>query len=219
VEKSEELSMSLETDVSRAGDDSLVACHDCDLLYSLVPLSDGASAKCLRCGAALYREKSNSLDRTLAFTITGLVLFVFANAYPLMTFKLEGRSQANRLISGVFDLFAQGMWELASLVFLTSILAPLFYLLGLLYVLLPLRLDRQPWMLAWVFRVVQKLRSWAMLEVYTLGILVAFVKLADFGTVEPGIALYSFFLLIFALYAADLSLDPRAVWSRVEAKG
>jgi paraquat-inducible protein A len=210
--------MSLETDATRAGSDSLIACHDCDLLHDIVPLSDGASAKCVRCGAVLYREKGNGLDRTLAFTVTGLVLFAFANAYPLMTFELEGRSQANRLISGVYDLFAQGMWELASLVLLTSILAPLIYLLGMLYVLLPLRLDRRPWVLASVFRVVQKLRSWAMLEVYTLGILVAFVKLADFGTVEPGIALYSFFLLIFALYAADLSLDPRAVWSRVGAK-
>jgi paraquat-inducible protein A len=73
-------------------------------------------------------------------------------------------------------------------------------------------------MVASVFRFVQRLRSWAMLEVYALGILVAFVKLADFGTVEPGIALYAFFLLIFALYAADISLDPRAVWSRVEAE-
>jgi paraquat-inducible protein A len=210
--------MSLETDVNRASSEPLIACHDCDLLYGMVPLSDGASAKCLRCGAVLYREKSNSLDRTFAFTVTGLVLFAFANAYPLMTFELEGRSQANRLISGVFDLFSQGMWELASLVFLTSILAPAIYLLGMLYVLLPLRLDRQPWMVASVFRFVQRLRSWAMLEVYALGILVAFVKLADFGTVEPGIALYAFFLLIFALYAADISLDPRAVWSRVEAE-
>ena len=210
--------MSLETDATRAGSDSLIACHDCDLLHDIVPLSDAASAKCVRCGAVLYHEKSNGLDRTLAYTVTGLVLFVFANAYPLMTFRLEGRSQENRLISGVYDLYAQGMWELASLVLLTSILAPLIYLLGMLYVLLPLRLDRRPWMLAPVFRVVQKLRSWAMLEVYTLGILVAFVKLADFGTVEPGIALYSFFLLIFALYASDLSLDPRAVWSRVGAK-
>ena len=211
--------MSLESDVTHTSSESLIACHDCDLLYSMVPLSHGASANCLRCGAVLYREKGNGLDRTLAFTVTGLVLFVFANVYPLMTFELEGRSQANRLISGVFDLYSQGMWELASLVFLTSILAPAVYLLGMLYVLLPLRLDRQPWMLASVFRAVQGLRSWAMLEVYTLGILVAFVKLADFGTVEPGIALYAFFLLIFALYAADLSLDPRDVWRRVEAKG
>jgi len=209
--------MSLETDVTHASGDSLIACHECDLLHDIVALPDGASAKCLRCGTVLYQEKSNGIDRTLAYTVAGLVLFAFANAYPLMTFELEGRSQANRLISGVVGLFAQGMWELASLVLLTSILAPLVFLLGMLYVLLPLRLNRQPWMLASVFRFMQKLRSWAMLEVYTLGILVAFVKLSDFGSVEPGIALYSFFLLIFALFAADLSLDPRDVWSRVEA--
>lgn len=204
------------THVGAAPGDALVACHDCDLLVRVVALRAGASAKCTRCGAVLYREKADGIDRTLAFTLAGLVLFVIANAYPLMTFELEGRSQSNHLASGVIDLFAQGMWELAALVFLTSILAPLIYLGGMLYVLLPLRLGRRPRGLTAVFKFVQRLRAWAMLEVYTLGILVAFVKLADFGAVEPGIALYAFFLLIFALFAADLSLDPRCVWRRVE---
>jgi len=203
--------------VSPPIDEAWIACHDCDLLVRVVPLSAGAKAKCARCGALLYRENADGIDRTLAFTVAGLALFVLANAYPLLTFELEGRSQANRLISGVIDLFGQGMWELASLVFLTSILAPLIYLGGMLYVLLPLRLGRRPLGLAAVFRFVQKLRSWAMLEVYALGIFVAFVKLSDFGAVEPGIALYAFFLLIFVLFAADLALDPRSVWRRLGA--
>ncbi len=179
----------------------------------------GAAAHCPRCGAVLYRNKADGMDRTLAFTVAGMILFVLANAFPLMTFQLQGRSDSNRLISGVLDLFAQGMWELASLVFLTSILAPLVYLCGMLYVLGPLRFGWRLPGLAGVFRFVRKLRSWAMLEVYTLGIFVAFVKLSDFGGVEAGIALYAFFLLIFALYAADLSLDPRDVWRRVEEAG
>ncbi|MDJ0609814.1 MAG: paraquat-inducible protein A [Kiloniellales bacterium] len=204
----------LERDHGRDG--RFVACRDCDLLVQEVSLRPGAAAKCPRCGAVLYRNKPDGMDRTLAFTVAGLILFVVANAFPLMAFQLQGRSDSNRLITGVLDLFAQGMWELASLVFLTSILAPLVYLCGMLYVLGPLRLGRRPPGLAVVFKFVRKLRSWAMLEVYTLGIFVAFVKLADFGAVEAGVALYAFFLLIFALYAADLSLDPRDVWRRVE---
>ena len=204
----------LERDSGRDG--RFVACPDCDLLVQEVPLRPGAAAKCPRCGAVLYRSKPGGMDHALAFTVAGLILFLLANAFPLMTFELEGRSDSNQLISGVIDLFSQGMWELATLVFLTSILAPLVYLCGMLYVLGPLRVGRRPPGLAAVFKFVCRLRSWAMLEVYTLGIFVAFVKLSDFGAVEAGIALYAFFLLIFALYAADFSLDSRDVWRRVE---
>ena len=63
--------------------DSLIACHECDLLQQRPPLPMGATARCARCGAVLYRRKRNSLDRVLALTIAGLILFIVANAYPL----------------------------------------------------------------------------------------------------------------------------------------
>ena len=113
-------------------------------------------------------------------------------------------------------LYDQGMWELAALVFLASILAPFLQIAGLLYLLVPLKLGVRPWKLGPVYRLVGKIAFWAMLEVYMLGIFVALVKLADFGTVVPDVALYAFFCLMLALAAASYSLDPRTIWQRVE---
>ena len=204
--------------MSASHEDALVACHGCDRLHRLEALARGQAARCLRCGTVLFRGKSRGLDRTLAFTLTALVLFVLANAYPLLTFELEGRSQQAHLITGVIGLYDQGMWELAALVFLASILAPFLQIAGLLYLLVPLKLGCRPWKLGPVYRLVGKIAFWAMLEVYLLGIFVALVKLADFGTVVPDVALYAFFGLIFVLAAASFSLDPRAIWQRVELR-
>jgi len=101
-------------------------------------------------------------------------------------------------------------------VFGVSILAPLLKVLGLLYVLLPLRFHRRLPHSTRVFRMVETLRPWAMTEVYMLGILVAVVKLADLASIEPGLALYSFTALILFMAAADAALEPHEIWERLE---
>ena len=198
--------------------ENLIACHECDLLYQRQPLPPGGTASCIRCGAKLYSRKRNSLDRVLAWTIAGLVLFCVANAYPLLTFRLEAQVQETTLISGVIALYDQGMWIVAAVVFFTSILVPLLQLTGMLYVILPLKFNRRPWALPFFFRVIRGFKPWGMMEVFMVGILVSFVKLAKMATLIPGTALYAFLVLIFVLAASAASLDPHIVWTRSEKR-
>ena len=107
---------------------SLIACHECDLLHRVQPLPDGSAARCVRCGAVLYRQKKDSLERTLALTIAGIILFIVANTYPFLAMKSEGLVQETTLITGVKELHAQGMEALALLVLLTTILVPFAHL-------------------------------------------------------------------------------------------
>ena len=196
--------------------DSLIACHECDLLQQSPPLPMGAIARCARCGAVLYRRKRNSLDRVLALTTAGLILFAVANLYPFLTFRLEAQIQETTLITGIIELYNQGMWIVAGVVLLTSIVMPLLELTGMLYVLLPLKFNRRPWNLALSFRMVRRFEPWGMMEVFMVGILVAFVKLSKMASIIPGIALYAFMVLIFVLAASAASLDPHIVWDRME---
>ncbi len=198
--------------------DTLVACHDCDMLYRKRPLREGEKARCGRCGALLYTRKPNSIERSLTLALAALILFVLANAYPLLNFQFQGRVQQSSVLSGVRELYAQGMWALAVVVFVASILAPLLKILALLYVLLPLHFGRPPWRMAPVFRWIETLHPWAMTEVYLLGVLVAFVKLSDIATIVPGVALYSFAALIVAMAATDAALEPEAIWERLETR-
>jgi paraquat-inducible protein A len=198
-----------------AGVSSLIACHECGLLHQERPLPDGASAKCTRCGALLYKARRNSLDRTLMLSLAALICFVLANVFPFMTFKMEGREQLSTLFTGVRELYAADLWPLAVVVFCGSILLPLVKLLSMLAVLLPLKLGWRPRYLPQIFRLVEILQPWAMMEVYLLGVFVAYVKLIELATLELGIAVYAFVALILLLAAADANLDSRVVWERL----
>jgi paraquat-inducible protein A len=192
----------------------LIACHECDLLQHIPHQRQGGKAYCRRCKAVLHRSVRDSLDRTLALTFAGLVLFIVANSFPFLAFKMQGQVTQTTLATGVIDLYRQGIWELALLVLLTSILVPLLQLLLLIYVLLPIKFNRTPWKLAKVFRFQQSLGPWGMMEVFMLGILVAVVKLGDMAQIVPGLALWSFAILIFVLAGAAAMLDPEIVWER-----
>jgi paraquat-inducible protein A len=194
----------------------LAACHDCDLLFPAPHLRKGEKASCPRCGAKLFERKGNSIDQALALALTSLVLFILANFNTLLTMKVAGRSQSGAIISGVQELYRQGYWEIAILVFVVSILAPLLKILSIFYVLAPLKLGfRLPYG-TFVFRIFETLHPWAMTEVYMLGILVALVKLADLASIETGIALWSVAALIVTMAATDSALENHEIWEKLE---
>ena len=195
---------------------SLTACHDCDLLFPMPHLQRGEKALCPRCGALVLERKSYSLDYPLAMALTSLVLFIIANVNTLMKMNVGGRSESETIISGVNELYAQGYWEIAALVFIVSILAPLLKILCVFYVLMPLKFNIRLRYAKQAFRFYEILHPWAMTEVYMLGILVAIVKLADLATINTGIALYAFAALIPFMAATDSTLDDHEIWERLE---
>ena len=190
-------------------------CQECGLLQQVPPLPSGASARCARCGCTLRRHRPNSLDRTLALTLAGTVLFVIANSFPFLSFQLQGQWTESTLMTGVKGLYGEGFWELAVVVLFTTVLAPGLQLILLLSVLLPLRWNRLPKHFATLFRWVHRLTPWGMMDVFLLGILVSVVKLSDMATLVPGSALFAFVALIFVLAGAQSALDPHLVWSQV----
>ena len=177
-----------------------------------MPLPVNASALCTRCGARLYRHIPNSLNRALALNITAFMLFILANVYPFVSLKLSGRIEENLMISGTLAMFREGMFDLGILVFCTSILFPGLTILGMLYMLVPLKFGKRPRHLAAVYRIVKAIAPWSLTGVFMLGVLIAIVKLLDLATILPGISLMSFAVLLFVVAAASSNLDPAIFW-------
>jgi paraquat-inducible protein A len=195
---------------------AVTACHECDLLQHVPELPVGNTAKCVRCGSVVHQRKRNSIDRTLAFAMAGLVFFFLANAFPFLALKIGAQIRHTTLITGIKELYLQGMQVIAILVFLTTVLVPLTQMLCLLYILVPLKYGRKPGRLPQVFRLLQHLQPWSMMEVFMLGILVSVVKLAKMAKIIPGIAVFSFLALIFILAAMTISLDDHQIWEKWE---
>jgi len=192
----------------------LIACHECDLLQREVLLPRGGAARCGRCGAVLYRSHPESLERTLGLTAGAILLFAMANAFPIVGLALQGQVIQTTLWHTVRTLWDEEMKSVAALVFVTTIAIPALQLFAFTYLLLPLRLGRKPRHFAPVFRVLQAVRPWGMVEVFMLGVLVSLVKLAHLAGVVAGVALWSFAALMLVMAAISAVFDPRTLWAK-----
>lgn len=195
----------------------IVACHECDLLQTISLRDEPARYYCSRCGMLLRRTVRNGLDKALALSITGILLFTIANLFPFLSLNANGQIQEATLWSGSLELYRADQPLLAFLVLMTTIVFPLLDLAGTLFVLWPLKFGKTTKAATALYRWLRTLRPWGMLEIFMLGILVALVKLGDVATVIPDIALYSFGLLIFTLAATSYVTDPEWIWERLEA--
>lgn len=196
-------------------DPSIIGCPHCDLVQRLPQLAPGASARCPRCNEELWRHKEDALNRTLALSLGAAALYLVANTVPMLGLTVVGRSASTTVIGGAEHLWQQGTRVVAVLVMFTAVIAPALQI-GLMLAIALGAHSRQP--RRWVgtlLRHYPTTRLWSMIEVMMLGVLVALVKIADYATVIPGMALFVLGALVFLLAAMEANFDARDVWRRI----
>ena len=206
---------SSQSDKSEGG---LIACHECDFLHNIQPVPADGKALCSRCGALLYQNIPNSLEKALALNLATFMLFIMVNVYPFISLKASGRIEETLFTSSIMTFYHMGMGEVGLLVFLTSFLFPFLTFGGMLYILLPLKFGYRPWRMASVYRLVQNLTPWSLLGVFMLGLLLSMIKLRDLATVIPGISLYLFAVLLVVSSAANSNLDVSVIWPHMKLR-
>lgn len=147
--------------------------------------------------------------------ITGVMLFGVASQMPFMELHLGPNATGASLATGPEALNALGAWPVAVAVLVTTIGAPLLKMLATIWVLIGIRLRHPPAYLAQVFAWVERLSPWSMVEVFLLGVFVAYTKLIDMAQVEIGGALYALGALMLTMAATDAVMDDAAVWDRL----
>src|SRR5438309_11978314 len=110
-----------------------IVCETCGLMQQVEKLEPGARAECCRCMSIIGSRKINSLGRTAAFSLAALVLYVPANIYPILRMNYYGAYSESTVWDGCVTLFRDGQWLVAVIVFLASLLIPLFKLFGLFF--------------------------------------------------------------------------------------
>jgi len=194
----------------------VTACGECDLLLKKEATPYGKKACCPRCGHVLSKSKKNSIDRSLALAIAGLVLFIPANTLPILRLEILGIESGATMLSGVAALFQKDMWILSIVVLLASVIVPLSKLLLVLYITLGLKLNRSFPRLANCLRWYRHINEWGMLEVYALGIIVAYTKLIDLAHVIPELGLYCFVGVLLIATFISATMDEEKFWELIE---
>jgi paraquat-inducible protein A len=196
----------------------LYSCHSCGLVSQAIPGSH--DTRCARCGAHLHFRKPESLERTWALLIAGYILFIPANLLPIMhTSSLFG-AQSDTIMSGVVYLWTSGSWPLAVIVFIASILVPAAKLLAL--TVLAFSVQRQA---VWgqqertqLYRLVELVGRWSMLDIYVVALLVALVQLQSLATIKAGLGAVAFGAVVVVTMFAAMAFDPRLIWDPVKER-
>ena len=208
--------------MSASAADLLIVCHACDLAQRRRATQAHVRLRCVRCRAELYRTSAAGVDFAIALASSALVLLVLSNLYPLVALEVNGSRRDTTLIGAALALLGQGYASIAALVFLTTVLVPLFQIVSVLYLLWPLHSQRRDARKRRVpaqnevIRSLTLLRPWAMSEVFMLGALVALVKLSALAEVIPGIALFSYGALMLALSALTSTTSTEQLWRWLE---
>lgn len=192
--------------------DELVSCHTCGLLQQMEPVPLGCHATCARCGFELHRRKPDSRSRTLALALGALILYFPANIFPIVETEYWGMKENTTIFQGIKGLFEQGSYLVGSLVFTTSILTPGLKIIGLIFLCLTLRWTRGQMFRTWVYKIIQIIDPWNMLEVTLLAILVAIAEMGNIATVHPGAGVFSFGAVVVLTIGATITFDPRLLW-------
>jgi paraquat-inducible protein A len=194
-------------------DSRYLNCHTCGLLSE----EQAHEQRCARCATPLHHRKHNSIEATWALLFAAVILIIPANLYPVMTVIRFGQGDPSTILSGVVHLIHSGMWGLAMIVFVASIVVPVLKLIVLSYLLISVQKKSlwRPKDRTVLYRITEVVGAWSMVDIFLVGLLSALVSLDALSTIRPGIGA-SFFagVVVVTMFAAH-HFDSRLIWDNV----
>ena len=147
-----------------------------------------------------------------------MLLLIPANLLPIMNILMFNRGDPSTIIGGVALLIHHGIYAIAAVVFIASFVVPLGKIASIIVLLLsvqyrwPMSTRRRTVM----FRIVEFLGRWSMLDVFVVTVMVGLVRLGQTASVEPGMGVVAFGAAVILTMLSSLSFDPRLIWDAAE---
>lgn len=173
---------------------------------------------CGRCEHSITQIKPDSLMATWAFSLTAMIFYIPANLFPFMTMDLYGSRNSATIWGGIIQLAEADSWFIAGVVFLASMVIPLLKLLGLFYLSFRIEKHDKPLLKTRIYRVVEGIGRWSMLDIFLLAVLVAIMKLGPWTSVEPEVGSLMFALVVIFTMFASACFDTRLLWEKDNAR-
>ena len=166
----------------------------------------------------MHHRKPDAMTRCAALVMAGIIFYIPANIYPVMTVTQFGRGYPDTIMSGVIKLIEANMWPLALIIFVASIMVPVLKLIGLAFLMISVKMRSNwaPRRRTQLYRVIEAIGRWSMIDVFMVAILIALVRLGKLANVEPGIGVSSFAIVVVITMFASHAFDPRLIWDRME---
>ena len=99
-------------------------CPHCGLISALPAMCPELTADCPRCQHVLWRMRSCNFELPLACALAGALFFFYAVIAPFLEISSYGQFQLARLVTGPYQLAAQGFGTIGLLVLGSVFLIP-----------------------------------------------------------------------------------------------
>ncbi len=190
-------------------------------MADVVPADVLERVECPRCGEPLHVRTPHSIAKTWAYLISAFILYIPANVFPITDTRTLFEDQTDTIFSGVVYLWQAGSWPLALLVFFASIVVPLAKLIVLTGLTISVQRGslRKPAQRTQLYRIVEFIGRWSMLDIFAVAILTALVQLKSLAEVTAGPAVLAFGAVCVLTILASHAFDPRLIWDSIDASG
>ncbi|HXP01386.1 MAG TPA: paraquat-inducible protein A [Luteibacter sp.] len=195
----------------RARELGMMSCHVCRLITAY---TEDPHAHCPRCGNALHMRKRGSIARAWALLLAAAIFYIPANVFPIMRTQSISSRDDNTILSGIVELWRAGSPGLAVIVFTASIIVPMlkFIIMGTLLISVQRSSGFVAKQRARLYRFVELVGYWSMLDVFVVAILSALVHFKILSRVEPLPGVVYFGVVVVLTMLSAMSFDPRLIW-------
>ncbi len=195
-----------------AAEAGLLACETCGLVSR--PVAAAHPGHCPRCGAGLEWRRHHSIQFTWALVIAAAICYIPANVLPVMVTNAFDKPDPDTILSGVMFLYKSGSWPLALIVLIASVMVPIGKLIALAYLLISVqrRSAKSNRERTRLYRLVELIGRWSMLDVFVDTFTVALVQLQPLMWVNPGPGVVFFAAVVVLTMIAAETFDPRLIW-------
>jgi paraquat-inducible protein A len=137
-----------------------------------------------------------------------------------MTVIYLGQGDPSTIMGGVIMLLHEGMVPVALLVFFASVVVPVLKIAGLAFLLVSVqkRSTWRPRQRTVLYRVIEGVGRWSMVDVFMIAILTALVKLGALASIEPGHGAVAFSGVVILTMVAAMSFDPKLIWDVIDER-
>ncbi len=195
----------------------LIACTECDALYRATTPMPGEQAVCARCHHVLIRPRRRAGMRIIMFSLTTLILVSGAMFFPFLRIEVRGLANSASILDAAFAFNDNLLTLLAIATAALILVIPAARMLLLLYTLLPVVFDREPYPYAKkAFRLSEELKPWSMAEIFAIGCAVSLVKVADLAQITFGPAFWMFIVVVILVVIQESFMCSWSVWQSLE---
>jgi paraquat-inducible protein A len=198
--------------------DELIACLHCDTLATSPSLAAGETALCPCCGNKLFSRKKDSINRTMAISLAGLMLLFPAITLPIIGVGVAGKYNDASLIDCIMLMINDDFYIIAFSVFLFTIAIPSVKIFSAFYLSYKIKRKQISSSLLIFYRSYHLFDSWAMIHVFFLGIIVSIYKLISLDELTVGSGLISLLLLLLCSTLISITIDQKLIWDTLESE-